>query len=98
MNGALFLGVSALICIGVFLNGLRFARMSANPFAGRRLFGMPVQGYDMSVERLNLLGRFQMIGAIMFLLVVAALCFGLFGPVDGITVIGAPSRQGAARP
>lgn len=87
MSGALFLGIAALICAGLFLNGLRFARADRNPLAGKTLFGLPVQGSTRSVEQIRRTGRLFMIAAPLFFLVFAALCFGLLGPVQGITPI-----------
>lgn len=87
MSGWIFLGIAALICLGSFLNGLRFARATENPLAGKSLFGLPVRGSDTPVEKLRFMGLIFMITAPLFLLLVAALCFGLFGPVDGIETI-----------
>jgi hypothetical protein len=64
-DGRVFLAITALICLGVFLVGLRSSR---TPGEAR-------------------IGRFMMIFAPLFLLIVAAICFGLFGPVDGIETI-----------
>lgn len=80
MSGALFLGVSALVCAGVFLNGLRFARMTRNPWAGRTVFGQPVRGADMSLEQVRRIGLLFMAAAPLFLILAAALAFGLLGP------------------
>ena len=87
-DGRTFLGIAALICVGVFLNGLRFARMTRNPWEGKRLFGQPVSGSEMPIERVNLLGKLLMVAAPIFLLFFAALCLGFFGPVEGIQTIG----------
>ena len=86
-DGLAFLAITTLIAVGVFLNGLRFARMTANPFEGRRIFGQPVQGSELSVRQIKRIGLIQMIFAPIFLLVVAAMAFGFFGPVEGITAI-----------
>ena len=86
-SGWTFLGLSTLISIGVFLNGVRFARMTENPWTGKSLLGQPVSGSEMPLERIKLFGKIQMILAPLFLLVIAAMCFGLFGPVDGIETI-----------
>jgi hypothetical protein len=87
MSGALFLGVAALICAGAFFNGLRFARAQRNPLAGKTLLGLPVQGSTRPVEDIRRMGLLLMIAAPLALLVFAALCFGLLGPVDGIRTI-----------
>ena len=87
MNGAFFLATVALICAVLFLNGLRFARATRNPWAGRTLFGMPVQGSAMSVAQVRRMGLAFMFAAPLFLLFVTALVFGLLGPVAGLTPI-----------
>lgn len=86
-NGWLFLAIATLICIGAFFNGLRFARMTKNPWKDRRLFGMPVEGQDMPIEKIRWMGRVQMIFAPLFLILVICLVFGVLGPVDGISII-----------
>ena len=86
-NGWLFLGITALICVGVFLNGVRFSRKTVNPFVGRRLGSVPVGGHELTLAQLQRFGRLQMIAAPVFLLFFTALAFGLFGPVDGIQTI-----------
>lgn len=94
MSGWTFLGIAAVMSLGLFLNGLRFARMDRNPWAGRTLLGMPVQGSAMSVGQVRWIGRVQMIFAPCFLVLAAAIAFGLLGPVNGVTPIslsgGAP--------
>ena len=86
-DGRLFLAIAGLICLGVFLNGIRFARMTRNPWAGKKLFGMDVEGADLPVSRVRLFGFVQVIAAPLFVLFFAALCFGLLGPVEGINPI-----------
>ena len=68
----LFLALVGLITVGLFLNGMRFARMTHNPWAGKKILGQPVQGHDLPVERVRLIGKVQMIGAAAFFLLV---CF-----------------------
>ena len=87
IDGRLFLALAALICLGAFLNGVRFARLTRNPAAGQTLLGMPLRGADMPVERLRLFGAVQMIAAPLALSFFAALSFGLLGPVEGIQAI-----------
>ena len=90
MSGWFFLGVCALICLGVFLNGLRFLRMPEEKILGGRMqIEMPgfLARSRTPVEQVRLLARIMMIFAPLFLLLVAALCFGLLGPVDGIQTI-----------
>ena len=86
-SGWTFLAITALICIGAFLNGVRFARMKTNPWAGKRVLGQPVAGHDMPLARVRLLGWLQIIAAPMLLLIFAAIAFGLLGPIDGIDII-----------
>ncbi|GAA0734322.1 hypothetical protein CA233_14925 [Sphingomonas sp. ABOLD] len=87
IDGRLFLLITTLICVGAFLNGLRFATKSENPWAGKKLFGNNVGGSELSIAQIRRIGLLQMIAAPIFLLLFAALCFGLFGPVDGIQTI-----------
>lgn len=87
MSGALLLGIAALICAGAFFNGLRFARATRNPLAGKTLLGLPVQGSTRPVEQIRRIGVLFMVAAPVFLILVTALCFGLLGPVQGITPI-----------
>jgi hypothetical protein len=70
------------ICAGAFLNGLRFAQMDRNPWEGKKLGGMPVQGHNLSIEQVNRLGKLQMIVAPIFFLVSVAIVSGIFGPVQ----------------
>ena len=77
----LFLAMVSLICVGAFLNGLRFARMTKNPWAGRTMFGRPMGGHDLPIERVQLMGKLQMIAAPIFFLFFIAMVSGLFGPV-----------------
>ena len=90
MSGALFLAIAALMCLGVFLNGLRFSRMSEEKLLdGRTQVEMPsflARGRTPAAQA-RLFGRISMILAPLFLLLIAALCFGLLGPVDGIETI-----------
>ena len=86
-DGRIFLGITSLISVGVFLNGLRFARMTSNPWAGKKLLGLPVEGSELPIEQVNRIGKLQMIAAPLFLLFFGALSFGLLGPVAGIATI-----------
>ena len=79
--------IGALISIGVFLNGLRFARMDKNPWADRTFFGMQIQGSDMPIKQVRMMGQIQMIFAPLFLVIWTLGHFGVFGPVDGIETI-----------
>ena len=88
MSGWLFLGIVALISIGVFFNGLRFSRMSDDRLGGVQL-EIPsfLANGRTPAEQTRLVGRISMVVAPLLLLLFAALCFGLFGPVDGIETI-----------
>jgi hypothetical protein len=44
MSKPVLLIIIGAICAGAFLNGLRFAQMDRNPWEGKKLGGMPVQG------------------------------------------------------
>lgn len=86
-DGWLFLAISTAICVGVFLNGLRFSRMTQNPWSAKTIAGLPVSGSEIPIARIRMIGVIQMIFASLFLFFMIALCFGLFGPVQGITII-----------
>ena len=86
-DGRLFLAISAAICIAVFLNGVRFSRMTRNPWSGRTIAGMPISGSEMPIARIRMIGVIQMILAPLILFFMTALCFGLMGPVQGIKII-----------
>ena len=89
-DGRIFLGIAAIICVLAFLNGLRFARMSAERVdAGRLQLELPgflARGRS-PLAQVQLFGRIQMIAAPLMLLFFIALTFGLFGPVSGIQTI-----------
>lgn len=82
-GGWLFLGISTLICVGAFLNGHRFANAKSNPFAGKSLSGLPLQGDDILVEKLRSFGRIFMVFSPLFWAFTFALCLGILGPVEG---------------
>ena len=86
-DGRIFLAIWTAISVGVFLNGLRFARMTSNPWTGKSLFGRRIPAGDWPLERVRLRGIWFMVAAPLFLIFGAALCFGLFGPVAGIQTI-----------
>jgi len=83
MSGTLLLTVVTFICIGSFLNGLRFMRMRTNPWADRIVFGQPVSGGDWSMVQIKRFGLAQMVAAPIFWLFAAALSFGML-PAEGI--------------
>lgn len=89
-DGRIFLAMVTLVCIGVFLNGLRFLRMATQPRAERRIMGLPAQSAHLPDDRLRAFGRLQMAVAPLAWLFFVALCFGLLGPIKGITIIPAP--------
>ncbi len=89
-DGRIFLAMVTLICVGVFLNGLRFLRMATQPRAERRIMGLPAQSSHLSVERLRSFGRLQIAAAPFAWLFFVAMCFGLFGPIKGISIAPTP--------
>ena len=48
---------------------------------------MPMEGSELPIGRLNLIGKIQMIFAPLFLGFACALTFGFLGPVEGIETI-----------
>ena len=86
-DGWIFLTIVSFISLCVFFNGVRFSRMTRNPFEGRKIFGQPIQGTELSVKDINMIGRIQMVFAPLFLLIMMAMIFGLFGPVEGVETI-----------
>lgn len=87
MSGWIFLGITTLISVGLFLNGLRLARATENPLAKRRIGGLAVRGGDMSLAQVHRMGLLLMVAAPVSWLVVASLCFGVFGPLKGLVTI-----------
>ena len=84
VNPALFLALVGLICAGVFINGVRFARMTHNPWAGKSMMGVPIEGHDLPIEKVRLIGKVQMIVAPIFFLLMSILVLtGKIGPLDG---------------
>ncbi len=77
MNGWLFLAIVSLITLAVFLNGLRFSRMTKSPFASA----------GMTPKQLQRAGKFQMLAAPILWLLFALMIFGVFGPVEGVSTI-----------
>jgi hypothetical protein len=72
ISGWMMLGLTTLICMGLFANGVRFARLR-EPFAN-----LPEGGRAQLALRLY--GRLAMVTAPILWLFFAAVCFGLFGP------------------
>lgn len=88
-DGWIFLALTALICLGAFLNGLRFSRMSEEKILDERTLieVPPFLGRGRTkVEQARLFGRISMIVAPLFLLVAAAFCFGLLGPAGALEI------------
>jgi hypothetical protein len=80
-SGWTMLAIGTLICIGLFANGVRFARKTRSigrvwPEGGRPGQPSPRQ-----------IGRIFMIAAPLFWLFWAAMCFGLLGPIENIQTI-----------
>jgi hypothetical protein len=73
---AIFILLATVICIGGFLNGMRFSRMTENPLAGRKLLGMPIEGSQLSVETLRRMGRiFMYVTPVMWVFFVVVAIF-----------------------
>ncbi|MFN3725075.1 MAG: hypothetical protein ACK4SZ_02095 [Allosphingosinicella sp.] len=87
MSGEYFLLLVTVIVAAQVGMGLHLIRTKRNPWAGRRLLGMPVRGSDLSLAQIRRMGFFFLIFAPLFWLLIAAMTFGLLGPVDGIEPI-----------
>lgn len=74
-SGWTMLGLGTLACIGLFANGLRKARI-----------GRPLPDDRGEISR-RMIGLLFMATAPLALLLIAALCFGLFGPIRNIQPI-----------
>ena len=86
-DGWVFLAISTAVCVGAFLNGLRFSQMDSNPWTWKSLFGLPVSGGELPVAKVRRIGLIQMAGSVFALALITAVCFGLLGPVDGLQTI-----------
>jgi hypothetical protein len=78
-NGWTLWAIGTLICIGLFANGVRFARYPASNvelMPGRRTAPSP-----------RVIGRIFLAAAPLFWLLWTAVCFGLLGPVQNIQTI-----------
>ena len=87
VSGLMMWMIGVFICIGAFLNGLWFSRRTKNPWAGKSIFGMPIEGADMSVQKVRRSGRMHMIFAALFLIFWTLMMFGVLGPVEGLETI-----------
>lgn len=72
-----------LICLGVFLNGLRFSRMDRVPFKSVGWFGREVTDPSDMLKKMRLIGRVQMFAAPVFAILWTSMALGVFGPVAG---------------
>jgi hypothetical protein len=86
-NATVMWVIGILLCAGAFLNGVRFARMTKNPWADKSFFGMPIEGADMSIQKIRLFGKIQMICALLFLIFWTLMLFGVLGPVEGMQTV-----------
>ena len=77
----LFYGLAGLVCVGLFLSGLRFARMTHNPWAGKSILGMQVEGSELPVSKVQTIGKVQMAGAMLFAVFLIAAASGWLGPI-----------------
>jgi hypothetical protein len=75
-SGWLMLGLGTLVCLGLFANGMRFARL-----------GQPLPADNPGEIKRRMIGMIFMTLAPLFWLLFAAVCFGLFGPVQNIRTI-----------
>ena len=87
MSGEYFLLFATVIVVAQISMGLHLIRTKRNPWAGRRLLGMAVRGSDLGSPQIRRMGFFFLIFALLFWLLIAAMTFGLLGPVDGIEPI-----------
>jgi hypothetical protein len=77
VSNAAVLSIIPLMSLALFFNGLRFARMATNSWAGKSFLGQPIEGGEMPIERVRLLGKVQMAAApVFFLLFAGAILFG----------------------
>lgn len=86
-DGLTIWAIGCLISLGLFLNGVRFARMDKPPFRSIGWFGRTVVDPSESKAKTNLIGRLFMIVAPIFAMLWTLLAFGALGPVDGMPPI-----------
>jgi hypothetical protein len=86
-DGLTVWAIGCLVCVGNFLVGLRFARMEKMPFRSIEWFGRTISDPVEVRAKVNLLGRFFMLGAPLFLMLWTALAFGVLGSVEGMPPI-----------
>ena len=79
--------IGCLISLGLFLNGVRFARMEKVPFKTISWFGRTVDDPAEIRAKTNLIGRLFMIVAPLFALLWTLMAFGALGPVNGMPPI-----------
>ena len=87
MSGWFIFGPTLIASLMVFLYGRRLSRATVNPFAGKRMLGLPMKNSHLSAEQIRWVGRLFILVAVLMLLPAAALSFGLVGPVSGIEPI-----------
>ena len=75
-SGWLMLALGTLVCLGLFANGMRFARL-----------GQPLPQDNPGEIKRRMIGLLFMSLAPIFWLLFAAICFGLFGPIRNIQPI-----------
>ena len=75
-SGWIMLGLGTLACLGLFANGVRFARL-----------GRPLPADNPNEIKRRMFGMLAMSSAPLFWLLWAATCFGLFGPIRNIQTI-----------
>ena len=72
-----------LICLGVFLNGLRFSRLDRVPFKSVEWFGRDITDPSDMLKKVQLIGRVQMFVAPFFAIFWTLAALGVFGHVAG---------------
>jgi hypothetical protein len=86
-DGKIMWVIGALICVGVFLNGLRFSRMKKSSFKSVSWFSKAIDDPGEMLKKINLIGKIQMIFAPLFLIFWTLILFEVLGPVEGIQTI-----------
>jgi len=90
-SGAQFLGIASLICAGLFLVGLRFARRTTPPHLPFK-FAEGLVDPAQKLRRSRRAGRLFMIVAPLAWIFFAAMAFGLLGPVENMRPIHLDGR------
>jgi hypothetical protein len=92
-DGLTMWAIGCAISVGVFLNGVRFARMDKVPFKTINWFGRTVADPSEIKAKTNFIGRMFMIVAPLFAILWTLLAFGVLGPVDGMPALNPVSAR-----